>query len=110
MPNAAPKVARAAQGYTHDPAVFPGLPQAGPGNGWQMPSKPADLCGAAVDAAAAAVLQPSIAPRAEPELVHAHAHARAHAHAHARARARARAHAHAHARAHAHAHARRSPF
>ena len=70
MPNAAPKVARAAQGYTHDPAAFPGLPQAGPGNGWQMPSKPADLCGAAVDAAAAAVQQPGIAPRAEPELVH----------------------------------------
>jgi len=68
MPNAAPKVARAAQGYTHDPAAFPSLPQAGPGNGWQMPSKRADLCGAAVDAAAAAVLQPGIAPRAEPEL------------------------------------------
>jgi hypothetical protein len=35
-----------------------------------MPSKRADLCGAAVDAAAAAVQQPGIAPWAEPELVH----------------------------------------
>jgi hypothetical protein len=70
MPDAAPKVARAAQGYTHDPAGFPSLPPAGPRIGWQMPSKRADLCGAAVDAAVAAVQQPGIAPRVEPELVH----------------------------------------
>ena len=70
MPDAAPKVARAAQGYTHDPAGFPSLPPAGPRVGWQMPSKRADLCGAAVDAAVATVQQPGIAPRAEPELVH----------------------------------------
>ena len=48
MPDAAPKVARAAQGYTHDPAGFPSLPPAGPRIGWQMPSKRADLCGAAM--------------------------------------------------------------
>ena len=50
-------------------AGFPSLPPAGPRVGWQMPSKRADLCGAAVDAAAAAVQQPGITARAEPELV-----------------------------------------
>ena len=50
MPDDPPKTARS-EGYRHDPTAFPSLPQAGPRYGWQLPSKPPNLCGAAVDAA-----------------------------------------------------------
>ena len=49
MPDDPPKTARS-EGYRHDPTAFPSLPQAGPRYGWQLPSKPPNLCGAAVDA------------------------------------------------------------
>ena len=67
MPDDPPKTARS-EGYRHDPTAFPSLPQAGPRYGWQLPSKPPNLCGAAVDAAVAVLQsqQPHASPLREP--------------------------------------------
>ena len=67
MPDDPPKTARS-EGYRHDPTAFPSLPQAGPRYGWQLPSKPPNLCGVAVDAAVAVLQsqQPHASPLREP--------------------------------------------